>query len=127
VDPAAAQRSATRVGILTLPLGLVLVAVPTPVSRFLRVGEHPVALRTIGVLDLALVPGLLLDSGRWQWLAARAGLNVGIAAYCLRLVRRREPAPGAVVAMAAMLLATVADTQAVVALHRSRPWVTTPC
>lgn len=51
-------------------------------------------------------------------MAARAGLNVGIAAYCLRMVRR-ERAPGAVVAVAAMLTATVADTQVIMVLHRS--------
>lgn len=117
MDAQAAQRVANRVGLATLPIGLVLVAAPTRAGLLLRVGEHPVALRVIGVLDLALVPGLLLNGGRWQWLAARAGLNMGIAAYCLRLVRR-EQAPGAVVAAVAMLTATVADTQAVVALHR---------
>lgn len=118
MDPETGQRSANRVGLVTLPLGLALVAAPARAGRLLRVGEHPVALRVIGVLDLALVPGLLLNGGRWQWLTARAGLNVGIATYCLRLVRR-EQARGAVVAAAAMVMATVADTQAIRALRRS--------
>ena len=118
MDAEAAQRAANRVGLITLPIGLALVAAPARAGRFLRVGEHPAALRVIGVLDLALVPGLLLQGGRWQWLAARAGLNMGIAAYCLRLVRR-ERAPVAAVAVAAMLMATAADAQALTALRRN--------
>lgn len=118
VDAEAAQRAASRVGLITLPVGLALVAAPDRAGRLLRVGEHPAALRVIGGLDLALVPGLLLDGGRWQWLAARAGLNIGIAAYCLRLVRR-ERAPGAVVAVAAMLVATADDARAIAVLRRA--------
>ncbi len=118
MDPAAAKRAANQVGLLTLPLGLALVAAPAPLGRFLRVGAHPVALRTIGTLDLALVPGLILDGGRWPWLAARAGLNVGIGSYCLHLVQR-ERAPGAVVGILAMLAATVADVRAISSLYRS--------
>jgi len=117
MDLTSAEQAAKRVGVITLPLGLALVAAPARAGRFLRVGEHPTALRTIGLLDLALVPGLLLDGGRWQWLTARAGLNLGIAAYCLR-VARRERAPGAVVAVIAMLAATAGDTKAIVVLHR---------
>ena len=116
MDAEAAQRAAKRVGLITLPVGLALVAAPDRVGRLLRVGERPVALRVIGALDLALVPGLLLDGARWQWLAARAGLNVGIGAYCLRLVRQ-ERAPAAALAVVAMLAATIADTQAVTALR----------
>ena len=118
MDPEGARRAANRVGLVTLPIGLALVVAPARAGRLLRLGEHPTALRTIGALDLALVPGLVVDGGRWRWLAARAGLNTGIAAYCLRLVRQ-ERAPGAVVAVAAMLAATVADTRAVSALHRA--------
>lgn len=114
----AAQRAANRVGLITLPLGLALVAAPAGAGRLLRIGERRVALRIIGVLDLALVPGLLLDGGRWQWLTARAVLNVGIATYCLRLVQR-ERSSGPVVAAAAMLAATVADSRAIAVLHRS--------
>ena len=119
MDPEGARRAANRVGLVTLPIGLALVAAPARAGRLLRLSEHPTALRTIGALDLALVPGLVADGGRWQWLAARAGLNTGIAAYCLLLVRR-ERAPGAVIAAAAMLAATVADTRAVRTLHGAR-------
>lgn len=120
MDLTSAEQAAKRVGMITLPLRLALVTVPVRAGRFLRVGEHPTALRLIGLLDLALVPGLLFDAGRWQWLTARAGLNLGIAAYCLRVVRR-EQAPGAAVAVAAMLAATAADTQAILVLHRGQP------
>lgn len=118
MDPEAAQRAANIAGLVTLPIGLALVAAPARAGRLLRVGPHQVALQVIGVLDLALVPGLLLDGGRWQWLAARAGLNLGIAAYCSRLVQQ-ERVPNAMIAVAAMLTATVADTRASAALHRA--------
>ena len=51
-------------------------------------------------------------------MAARAGLNMGIAAYCLRLVLRK-PTPGAAVAVAAMVAATLADSPAIKALRGS--------
>jgi len=118
MDSEGAQRAANRAGLITLPLGVALVAAPAGVDRYLRVGADPLALRIIGVLDLALVPGLVVDGGRWQWMAARAGLNMGIAAYCLRLVLRK-PTPGAAVAVAAMVAATLADSPAIKALRGS--------
>lgn len=115
-----ARRSARQVGLITLPIGVALLAAPVRAGRLLHLGEHPAALRVIAVLDLALVPGLVAGRRRWQWLTVRAVLNVGIAAYCLRLTRR-EQAPGAVVAAAAMLVATVADARVVTALrHEAR-------
>jgi hypothetical protein len=52
-------------------------------------------------------------------MTARAGLNMVIAAYCLRLVRR-ERAVGAKIGAAAMLAATAADSRTIVALRRAR-------
>jgi hypothetical protein len=117
MGPASAQRSATSVGVATLCIGVALVAVPSRAARLLRTGDHPVALRVIGISDLVLVPGLLVGRSRWQWMTARAGFNVMIAAYCLRLVRR-EGALGAKIGALAMVIATVADVRTIVALRR---------
>ena len=83
-------------------------------------GDHSRALRVIGATDLALVPGLVAGRRRWQWMAARAGLNLAIGAYCVRLVRR-ERAAGAKVGVLAMVIATVDDGRRVAALRRARP------
>jgi hypothetical protein len=118
MDPNAAQRSATRVGLITLPIGIALLASPSRAGRLLSTGDHSASLRTIGALDLALVPGLLAGRQRWQWMTARAGLNLVIAAYCLRLVRR-ERAAGAKIGAVAMVAATVADSRTIAALRRA--------
>lgn len=78
MDPDAAQRSATGVGLINLPIGMALVLALSRAGRLLSARDHSVALRVIGTLDLALVPGLLAGRLRWQWMAARAGLNLVI-------------------------------------------------
>lgn len=115
-----AERAAIGVGRVTLPIGVALLVAPSRVGRLLRVGNRPGALQAIGVLDLVLVPGLLVGRRRWQWMAARAGLNVVIAAYCLR-VGRQEDAVGAKVAAIAMVVATAADCRTIIALRRAHP------
>src|SRR5262245_11211265 len=105
-DAHAGWDAATTVGLITLPIGVGLVLAPVHAARLLKLGDHSGALRVIGAADLALVPGLLAGRQRWQWMAARAGLNLVIAAYVLRLVRR-ERAAGAKVGVLAMAIATV--------------------
>lgn len=93
----AALRSATAIGLITLPIGIAVTAAPSRVARVLRLGDHPRALRAIGVADLALVPGLLAGGRRWQWMTARAGLNLVIVrcdAAVTWTARRQTPGMG---------------------------------
>lgn len=119
-DSETARRSAATVGLITLFIGAAVVVAPSRIGRVLRLGDHPWALRAIGGADLALVPGLLASHHRWQWMMARAGLNLAIAGYCLRLVRM-EGAAGAKVGVAAMVAATVADGRTIIALRCAAP------
>jgi hypothetical protein len=115
----AGRDAATTVGLITLPIGVALVAAPAQATRLLRFGDDPRALRAIGAADLALVPGLLAGRHRWQWMAARVGLNLAIAAYCLRLARR-ERAAGAKAGALAMVVASLDDGRRIAALRRAR-------
>lgn len=115
MDSSAAQRSATQVGLITFPIGIALVAGPSHVGRLLGTGNYDVALRVIGGLDLALVPGLLAGRRRGRWLMARAVLNLLIGGYCVRLVRR-DGGAGAKIGAVAMVAATISDGRAIAAL-----------
>jgi hypothetical protein len=115
----AAERSAKRVGIITLAIGIALVVAPSGASRLLRTGDHPTALRLIGASDLVLVPGLLRGRRPLRWMAARVGLNLAIAGYSLSLARR-EGTVGAKIAAASMVAATVADGRTIITLRRAR-------
>lgn len=118
-DLAAAQRAASRVGLITLPIGIAIMISPDIVNQLLRLGAHRIALRAIGAADLAIVPGLLAGRCRLRWMTARVGLNLLIAAYCSQLVRRQD-ASGAKVAAIAMVVATVADGKTILSLRRNR-------
>ncbi|TQL68632.1 hypothetical protein FB381_2528 [Nocardioides albertanoniae] len=118
MDPESARRSAAVVGMATLPIGAAILLAPDRVGRALMLGDHPVALRVIGAADLALVPGLLAGRRRLPWMAARAGLNVAIAAYCLHLARR-EGNLGPKVVVPALAIATAADVRTIQALRRT--------
>ncbi|NYI77297.1 hypothetical protein [Nocardioides panzhihuensis] len=116
MDPESARRSAAFVGMATLPIGAALLLAPGRVGRSLKLGDHPVALRAIGAADLALVPGLLTGRRRLPWLAARAGLNMAIAAYCAHLARA-EGSTAHKIAVPALAIATAADVRTILALR----------
>ena len=88
-----AQRTATTIGVVTTVIGGVLLWAPDGVARALGT-SRPGQLRIIGLADLALVPGLIAGRPRWPWVAARAALNVAIAAYLVDDARStRDPRP----------------------------------
>lgn len=68
------------VGVVTTGVGIALLAAPRPLAIAAGVGDRPTFARVVGVMDLALVPGLLRGSPRWPWMLARAAANVPIAA-----------------------------------------------
>jgi len=103
---------------ITLAIGIALVVAPSGASRLLRTGDHAMALRVIGASDLVLVPGLLRGRSPLRWMAARLGLNLAIAAYCLSLARR-EGTVGAKIAAASMVAASVADGRTISTLRRA--------
>ncbi len=118
MDSESARRSAAVVGMATLPIGAAILIAPERVGRALKFGDHPVALRVIGAADLLLVPGLLAGRRRLPWMAARAGLNVAIGAYCAHLARSEgNVAPK--IAVPALAVATAADVRTILALRRS--------
>lgn len=115
MDTGAAQRVTIRVGLVTTAIGVALLAAPSRASQLLGAGEHASSLRIIGLLDLALVPGLLSGRQQRRWMTARAGLNLAIAAYCLRL-NREHRAVGPKVAALVMMVATIDDVRTIAAL-----------
>lgn len=74
-----AEHLANVVGAVTLAIGAGLTAAPQPVAKALGYGDHVGFARTIGIIDLALTPGLLRGRPRWPWMAGRAALNLVIA------------------------------------------------
>ena len=63
-----------------------------------------------------LVPGLLLGRPRWPWLAARAALNVPMAAYVLHRGGKGPRARNARAFALTITTATIGDLNAAIAL-----------
>lgn len=83
MTPRAGRQAAGTVGAATLLIGGALVIAPERLGPLVGL-PSPASTRVVGVLDLALVPGLLAGRPRWPWLAASAALNVATAAYTLQ-------------------------------------------
>jgi hypothetical protein len=73
-------------------------------------------MRAIGIADLALVPGLLTGRPRWPWVAARAGLNLTIAAF-LVASRPCGQTPRPLAAAAALIAVTMRDMRVAATLR----------
>jgi hypothetical protein len=105
------------VGWVTLGAGAALVAAPARVSGPLGLDGQDAALRAIGLSDLVLVPGLLRGRPRWPWMAGRAALNLGLAAY-LRGVAPQSSSPELLRAGAGLFAALTAVDGATALAHR---------
>lgn len=93
----------TAAAVVSLVLGSALLVDPARVGRGLGVDPDRRVLRTIGLVDLVLVPGLYFGRPQWPWLVARAVSNPLIAAVAVtraRSVRARVIAAGLVCATA---------------------------
>jgi len=91
------------VAAVSLGLGVALLVAPGVMAWVLGVKPNRRALRVIGLVDLALAPGLYLGRPRWPWLVARALTNPPIAAFAVanaRSARARGLAAGLVAATA---------------------------
>jgi hypothetical protein len=117
MDAAQATRAATGVGLITAVIGAAIALAPARAGQLMRIDDEN-GLRAIGVADLALVPGLLAGTPRWPWMAARAALNLAMAAYLLDRAREQNAArPRA--AAAALGALTVGDSRVAWALRRN--------
>lgn len=111
------RRVATTVGAATAVIGGALLAAPQATGPLLGLTDVSGA-RAVGVLDLALVPGLLVGRPRWPWLTARAAANLATAAYCLHLAPTNGEMRRARAIALAFTLITVGDSLAVQAMRR---------
>ena len=113
MSPEQGHQAATFVAAFTAVAGAGLLLLPGRIGPLTGVTD-PTDARILGVADLVLVPGLLAGRPRWPWMAARAVTNLGMAAFALR----RASLPKRARVFAAFLcLATIADTQTIVALR----------
>jgi hypothetical protein len=121
MDTRSAEKVATQAGLVTMPLGIALLADPARFGRLLDGKSHDASMRLIGTLDVALAPGLIAGRHRDRWLIARAGLNLLIAGYCAGLARHggASGSSGARLTAASMVVATIFDGRAIAALRRS--------
>lgn len=113
MDEDAALSTARVAGLATLAIGSALLVAPRTVGPWGGLTDASTA-RAVGLVDLALVPGLLVGHPRWPWLAARAAANVVTASVAVRGGRSGQATA------ATLALLTVLDGRAAHALHARR-------
>jgi len=101
VDDAA--RWATVVGWVSLAFGLFLTTAPRRGAALMGFGDRPRLGRAVGVGDVAIGAGLLLDHDRARWLETRALGNVAIAGLCGWALAAGTPRPGRAGALLALM------------------------
>jgi hypothetical protein len=79
----AALAAGRTAGLATLVIGSALLVAPRRVGPLVGMSDARTA-RAVGLVDLALSPGLLGATPRWPWLAARTVANVATAAVVAR-------------------------------------------
>ncbi len=114
------EKSTTLVGVVSGLAGGGLATFPQLVGPLIGLcnARHS---RAVGLLDLALVPGLLWGRPRWPWLAARASVNLPLAVFALRQARGTNRVNNACVFAVAMTLATFDDVRSLRIMRRD--WV----
>ena len=115
MTPAQAHQAAATVGWATTLMGGALLLAPRRAAFLLQLPD-PRGARVVGLLDLALVPGLVAGCPRWPWMAGRALLNLGIAGYVLRTAPPGAATTKARIGALALGALTVADTTVALAL-----------
>ena len=90
---------------VSLAAGVLLLAAPSVAGKVLGVDCGPRMLRTIGLVDLALAPGLYFGRSKSTWMTARALSNPLIAAVTVAKARSKR----AKVVAAGLCGATVMD------------------
>jgi len=114
--PAAACRNAVVIGVGSGAIGAALLVAPDRFGPMFGL-SRPTDVRAVGLLDLALVPGLLAGRPRWPWAAARAAANLAIAAWCLHRTTN-DGVHGARRSAAALIAVTVVDARLARDLYR---------
>ena len=110
MDEDTALDAGRTAGLATLVIGTALVVAPRRVGALSGLHDARTA-RLVGLVDLALSPGLIAGTPRWPWLAARTVANVATAA-----VTARGGWTGRATA-ASLLALTALDGQAARTLH----------
>jgi len=95
----------TAVAAVSLAIGAALLLAPGPTARALGVESSHRTLRTIGLVDVALAPGLYYGRPQWPWLTARGASNPLIAAVVATSARTKR----ARILAAGLVGATVMD------------------
>ncbi len=115
-----AEGATDAVGAATIMIGAALVLSPRRTDTALGLGYQPARARAVGLVDLALGPGLLAGRPRWPWMAARATLNLVIASHYRAHAWVNPDLRRARTGAAAMTVLTVVDGAVAVTLLTSR-------
>ena len=113
-----AERLSTTVGVVTVFAGCALVGAPNHTGPLIGLSVKRDA-QLVGVLDLALSPGLILGRPRWPWMAARAACDLLTAAFALQRAGCGASRRNARAFSAFLVVATLADLRALRALGRN--------
>lgn len=104
------RRAATVIGVGSGAIGAALLVAPArfgPLLGLTRLAD----VRAVGLIDLALAPGLILGRSRSPWATSRAASNVLIAGWCLNRARSTGLSREAGRAAAALVVVTVLDAR----------------